>query len=85
MSVRLVKFTKAFGKGVIMIAPGSVVAVEPRDGGGKNEEACTWVWCGDRTQPFAVKEDLGFVVNALYYKNDGGHEFANTFKSKEEG
>lgn len=70
--MRFVRFTKTNSTDEILIAPQAVVALEPQKNG-------TWIWVGDRTTCFCVKEDIATVINALYYKNDGGHSF--TFKN----
>jgi hypothetical protein len=81
--MRLIKLTSS-GEGPVYIAPGAVCAVKPwyefvqneLDVQNPKKVEHTLVYVGDMC--FQVQESLATVMNALYYKNDGGHQFGQT-------
>jgi hypothetical protein len=68
--MRLVKFKKCGGGGTLFIAPAAVTALEerPLDCPGN-----VMIYVAENS--FCVEENIETVMNKLYYKNDGGHQF----------
>lgn len=78
----------------VFIAPGAVTAIRPNYDVKYNSEDLdkppvvkddgTLIWLSGHANGWAVhvKEDIKFVMNALYYSNDGGHTFGSTNEGK---
>lgn len=75
--MRLIKLTSSINELPVYIAPGAVALVRPID---EDSALGTYIHLSGMKFGIEVKEDVATVMNALYYKNDGGHNFADSIK-----